>query len=544
MLAWRRSLDPWLLLILFAAGIALFYRLDYRPFWQDEAETACLARNTLRFGAPVAFDGVNLISQEGSREFGADRLWRWSPWLQIYLTAASFKVLGESTWAGRFPFALCGWLTIGLVYVLIRRGSGQVVWARFGAFFLACSVPFLLHARQCRYYAAGALLAILVLLALRRSGGKVPVLAAAGLAALFYLNYLVFFAFVCGLVLAFLALDRRRFTVRQLALGGAVLAALVAPGLWFFRVGPMVQLVHASAILRNLGRAGVGLVEFILPWPVLAVLLGRWSAGKKAAVTSGEQYVRFLLVLVAGNVLALALTPNFYFRYLLHLVPAAAVILGWCVYRLWTAHRAAAVLLALIAGLTNGLNLLPLERYGPNGPSWPGEGATLPETAIPLRAFANELRQGYPDVNAGLIDYLNKHARPDDTVLASYGDLPLQFYTRLRVLGGFQPVPEPFAPLPEWVISRRRTFLTRDNEVPAAVEWIRRLDLERDYDSVALDVPDEPFGNRADPYYHRFAPPAPAYPRVIVCRKKPKAVSANLQRNGPDLEDRINLPNP
>ncbi len=523
---WRPPLDPWLLLILAVAGIALFYRLGDRPFWQDEAETACLARNTNQFGAPVAVDGVNTISQESNREFRADHLWRWSPWLQIHLAAASFRWLGESTGAGRFPFALCGWLTIGMVYALIRHVSGQRIWARFGAFFLACSVPFLLHARQCRYYAVGALLSVIVLLALHRPNGKTPILAAAALAALFYLNYIVFFAFTCGLALAFLAQDRRRFTVRQIALGGAILAVLVAPGLGFYRIASMTQLFHANAALHNLSRAGVGLVEFILPWPILAVLLWRWFAGKKTAVHPDEQYVRFLLVLLAGNVLALALTPNFFFRYLVHLVPVATVILGWCVYRLWSSHRAAAVLLALVAGLTNGLNVLPLERFGPNGPSWCGDRATLPETAIPLRAFATELRKGYPDVNAGLIQYLNDHAQPGDTVLTSYGDLPLQFHTKLRVIGGFQRMPESLDPIPEWVILRHRIFLTRDNEVPASVQWIRSLDLERDYDAVPLGVPDEPFGNRADPYCHRFVPPEKSYPRVVVYRKKPAALTS------------------
>lgn len=517
---WRQLLDPWLLLILAAASVALFARLDHRPFWQDEAETACLARNTNQFGVPVATDGVNIISQENNREFGEDHLWRWSPWLQIGLTAASFRLLGESTWTGRLPFALCGWLTIGLVYVLIRRVSGRVVWARFSAFCLACFVPFLLHARQCRYYAAGALLTVLVLFAVSRAGRKTPVLAAAGLALLFYLNYIVFFAFTCGLALAFLVQNPRRFTLRQVALGGAVLAVLAAPGLWFHRVGSMTGLLQVNTVLRNFLRSGIGFVEFILPWPILVALLGRWLTVRKAAVRPDEQYVRFLLVLMAGNVLALALTPNFFFRYLIHLAPAAAIVMGWCLFRLWTWRRTAAGLLAAAAVLTNGLNLLPLERFGANGPSWPGERATLPETFIPLMAFVTELRQEYPDVNAGLIQYLNHHAHSGDTVLVSYGDLPLQFYTRLRVIGGFQKMQETLDPLPEWVVLRRRIFLTRENEEPASVRLIRNLDLEREYNTVPLAGPDEPFGNRVDPFFHRFIPPGPSFPRLAVYRKK------------------------
>src|SRR5262249_29660628 len=54
--------------------------------------------------------------------------------------------------------------------------------------------------------------------------------------------------------------------------------------------------------------------------------------------------------------------------------------------------------------------------------------------------------------------YLKEYAQSNDTVVASYGDLPLQFYTGLKVIGGLQ---EPFPPLrfsdwhdPEWAFPR------------------------------------------------------------------------------------------
>ena len=41
--------------------------------WDDEAETALLAKNTSRFGVPVAWGGVSLISQEPAAKQGAER---------------------------------------------------------------------------------------------------------------------------------------------------------------------------------------------------------------------------------------------------------------------------------------------------------------------------------------------------------------------------------------------------------------------------------------------------------------------------------------
>jgi hypothetical protein len=58
---WANSAVAGLLLL---AALLIFANLDDRRLWDDEAETALLAQSTLRFGVPVAWDGVILISQE------------------------------------------------------------------------------------------------------------------------------------------------------------------------------------------------------------------------------------------------------------------------------------------------------------------------------------------------------------------------------------------------------------------------------------------------------------------------------------------------
>ena len=84
-----RSLrDPVFWAALALGAILIFANLGNRPLWQDEAETANLGRNVVRTGLPYVTDGVNLISQEERREFGPDMIWRWSPWMQIYMSAA------------------------------------------------------------------------------------------------------------------------------------------------------------------------------------------------------------------------------------------------------------------------------------------------------------------------------------------------------------------------------------------------------------------------------------------------------------------------
>ena len=48
-------------IVLFAA-FALFYHLDDRLLWGDEAETALLAVNITKFGVPTVTDGKNVVT--------------------------------------------------------------------------------------------------------------------------------------------------------------------------------------------------------------------------------------------------------------------------------------------------------------------------------------------------------------------------------------------------------------------------------------------------------------------------------------------------
>src|SRR5438874_10579034 len=104
--------------VVLVSALLIFFSLDTRILWIDEAETALLGRSILVHGVPTAFDGRNIISQEVGREYGSDYVWRWTPWLDKYVAAAAFAVLGESTFSARFPFALLGLVCVISMYPL------------------------------------------------------------------------------------------------------------------------------------------------------------------------------------------------------------------------------------------------------------------------------------------------------------------------------------------------------------------------------------------------------------------------------------------
>ncbi|TDJ17257.1 MAG: hypothetical protein E2O69_08975, partial [Deltaproteobacteria bacterium] len=152
------------------AACLLLTNLGNQSLWQDEAQTALLARTILEHGVPHGHDGRNHFSQELGIEYGADGVWKWHTWLSFYAVAGSFALLGPTTLAARLPFALFGLLTVWLTGV-----AGQVLWrdsrsAWLSAVLLTLSVPFLILSRQSRYYALASLLCLAGLVLYRRLG--------------------------------------------------------------------------------------------------------------------------------------------------------------------------------------------------------------------------------------------------------------------------------------------------------------------------------------------------------------------------------------
>ena len=147
--------------ILLIGSFLLLGNLGNQYLWQDEAETALLAKTVLSHGIPMAYDGKNFFSQEFGTDYGKNYAWRWFPWFPYYLLAGFFGIFGISTWTARLPFAVFGLATIALVYFFSRslwmsRRSGLIA-----ALFLILSIPFLILSRQCRYYSPTAFFAVL-----------------------------------------------------------------------------------------------------------------------------------------------------------------------------------------------------------------------------------------------------------------------------------------------------------------------------------------------------------------------------------------------
>jgi hypothetical protein len=522
------KVDYFFVIICLLTIFLFFYGLGNRPFWQDEAETACLARNVLKFGLPQAYDGVNLISQQEGLDFGPNGyLWRWAPWLQIYLTALSFKLWGMSTVAGRLPFALAGAACVALIYAMIKKYFNDLSWARLSSLFLALSVPFILHSRQCRYYALGAFFVLLCIYVFRAKWQTRALPAAifiSALVLLFHTNYLLFFSFSFSLSLAAIIFYRDKLPLARSIVLTLIVFVLVFPCVFMFSLSQQSGFLnHPGAFLRANIR---DLFAFMIPLPIFLVVMWRLiqSIIRKiggSSMGADERFVLFLSLVIILNIALLSLTPWRFHRYLIHLYPLSSIVLGWVAVRLFRYQKLSGVLLIMLIGFTNWLHIPPLEWVRFIDRPRHNDFQMLTYTGIPLKLYLSEIFTDYPDVNQSLIHYFLKNARPGDTIVTTYGDLPLMFYTPFYVLGGLQGRVPDRDHIPEWIVKRTHTVTNGKGELLKSEMYVSdQIWLDERYDRIVLSLPDEQFGNNPDPFHHRFIPLSDFYVPLTIYKKK------------------------
>ena len=226
------------------SAVLLFWRLDGTLLWRDECSTANWARLMAESGdwLPRVFDGKQLIVQApDAHDFNSRMLPAMQSWLQFYVAALAFKLLGVSTWAARLPFAILGAVCLFVFYrlgvVLFGTGLRALLPPYLGLF----SIYFLAAARQSRYYVLVVLAASLLLLEFCRYLRN-PELAArrsfylrigfAGL-LLYFSNYVSFVTMWASLGVFVLVMRDPRLT-RGFLLLTAVMAAPLATEFWLF----------------------------------------------------------------------------------------------------------------------------------------------------------------------------------------------------------------------------------------------------------------------------------------------------------------------
>ncbi len=504
-MSWFGKRGGFLLVVLSVVGWLLFANLGNVYLWQDEAETALLAKNLLEYGYPMAYDGKNLITQNAGLDSNAEHVWIWSPWLQFYVTAASFKLFGIDTLPARLPFALIGLATVAFFYFAARELLRKERDARIATVILGTSIPFLLHARQARWYVLAVITSIWVLHAYtrmreRKRSSAMQIVGSSLL--LFHSSYLTFLATASGIAFHYLYCllrKRPRPSIRALLAATASLLLLILPWVVFTEGWSKPNAFEASSLplfQRMLfvgGKTATFVNSYLFPVvlaPVLALAIWRSGAGRQQQTRDNL----FLLLFVAlSTVLLMFLLPWFYFRYLIGLVPVCAMLTGFVVSRIWDYRPVAGGLVLLVLVGTN-LMSLALPPHQPGSDLW---------------NFLYEITHDYDGPNEGIARYLSEHGTENQFVITNYGQLPVIFYTNMRTIGFTQNLR--VQEQADWIIPRRG----RGDE-----SYLRGL--ARHYEVITLDYPDLFWGNRPDPLAHKYRTVTDAPPVRIYKKREAK----------------------
>ena len=465
----------WIVLMC-SAGALLFWNLGTSYLWQDEAATAVLAERMLRFTRPLAYDGVNLITIDHSAAEGAnnidqrthdpqsainfyvqrgdlkkDTVWKWQPWGQFVVAAASLKLLGATTLAARLPFAIAGIITVLLLYEFALKYFEGVQVALLTCIFLIFNSYWILHSRQCRYYALSSLFLIVTLATYARwqRGGRAS-------AALFVMAAWCWFQVDYGTVWPVLGVlfidaffaDRRRLW-RPLLIG-AVLATSIAPFAYYYELWKRLSVqdgTWSQRFLLNLFNANEYVVPLVIGGAAAAIMVHR---RKTLPVLE-----RRLISIVCGIFLALlfwipSVAPAPFLRYLIATAPLGCLLVAWVLVRLSdTVFRGFACAVAAIYVFTPCLSL-PLHAL-------PIQQRDVTILRAELLALGRNVFRYSPDPNRPVIDWLKQNAKSSDEILINYEDIPLMFYLPNPIRGGiavFRAEDDSKKP-PDFVVLRR-----------------------------------------------------------------------------------------
>jgi len=515
-------------IIMIVAAILIFANLANRCLWQDEAETAVVSKTISTFGIPMGYDGKNFFSQEGEHAYGKDHIWAIFPWFPHYLLALFFWIFGISTFAARLPFALFGLATVGLTYFFTKTLTRNQRTAALATALLVLSVPFLLLCRQCRYYPLVAFFSLLglygylLILENKRAGA---VLFTVSAILVFYCQNL-FSATLLAAVIGHALLFHRRYFGKVLTLS---LIVVVAGLPWLFSFPDIGYVKQYGYRFFNRHFFGFFLYQlffihlYIFPAYLLLIPLGYggylWARHKRLRAVLPENLtlwknLSLLLLFIICTLVGLAIFAGaLFFRHFAQLIPPFCIILAASFEapfrsRFKAALAAAAVMLGLFFYADYSYRTTrPDKRLIRNWRIFP---------YINFIDYLYEITHDYDGPIEGIVKYLNKHGTDDDIVVITYGDLPLKFYTRMRVLGGL--TGEDLSPAvdADWVIIRRDVSSRQVARVKSFI--MENIALER-YDLIVIDYPDITWENNADPFWHQFRT-VEDYDNVVILRKK------------------------
>jgi len=483
------------LLIFITVAFGLFYNLDDRLLWGDEAETAVLAYNITKWGVPKTTDGKNIITLLGLRQdSNENEIWIWSPWLDEYLAAASFILFGKNTFAARFPFVLVALFTVPFFVFTVRRIYHNPELTLTATLLYVTNVAFLLHSRQCRYYSLIIFAQIWLIFGYQRlmeghsKKGVFHLICA--LTIQYYCNYIIVIGNILSLgVSALLVYRRHDRLLRQIFYCFSAFAILAVPWLLYARPWHQSGNVTINNFIDNLIYYFMETHFHIVPLILLLIpliMFFRKSKTQKTALkfAAVKDVEIFLWMLLPCHMFVLCMLTSIFFRYSIPLIPVLIILVSMILVRFITSRflRYTLIILLCFSNIISVLSAFPIRGKHQFG--------------MPFFLFLREITSNYQDQLEDVVSFLKDNANSKQSILVADPEFPLIFYTDMRIIDARFKRSSKKIDFPEWIFTESASGVAQGKmRVPDSIL--------RMYQPVMLEVHDTRRGaSRPSPHFH------------------------------------------
>lgn len=455
-------------------ALLLIPNLGARPLWQDEAETALVARQMVssNIWLPYAYDDDGPISQDWNYQFSVSPLWRWHPWLQFYVAALSFRILGISTFTARLPFVLVGMASFAyFLHFIVKYGPPRRNFKIIAVTLFLTSVPLLLHIRQSRYYALSLFFYLMTidgyLQLTKQQFSWRYLLGSIGLFHSFLPGALTLQAsfFLYALFTTFIRQTTKPKFLRVLFIFFSISLLFTLPWAIWLKIGGQNLNFSFELIRQHLWQHYLYIHKFIFPFVVFIPL---FSKNLRSRFFRNDILLLFSIT-ISISILLYTFNHPYFFRYLVPLIPIFIYIGAWFVVN---SKPVVSVIIIVFLFSAASRGILP---------------------------YYTEITRPYLGANRQIINFLQTlNPQIYRSLAVNYDDFTFRFHTRFRVFGPQQLTQLPECPqviiiFPNWGNEQLLSDIAASCHLQAS----------------SITVPYVKLADDPDPLNHQFTPPPP-----------------------------------
>lgn len=445
-----------IVIILFASFFVLGDSED-SYLWRDEAHVALIAENILKVGYPLAKDDNNVF-YESSKDINKDWVWTIHPWLQNYIVAASFLLLGVSAFTARLPFALFGLASVVLLYFFLERFFNDKLLTRIVLMLQVTSVPLLLYMRQGFYpvlvvFFTLAVVYATVALQYEKKDGKSWLWLTISLVLLFHSMYNAYVAVVLALIfysVVYSVCEQQFRFLKKITFSVLLSLVFIVPWMIYADVFSRSVRLTSASFFTNFVKYLLYVNNYFFPYALFGIVAGivlmhtvmmrkKVRCASLFSLNFRSWFLRHSVsIILFIFTLSIIVTNSFisgsYGRYIVGCIPLLFIFLGRVIRPLFKYHVLLGVVIMSVLVLTNVVHQSPYLFTG-----------TF-EVRSYLADFVYELTHPYTDAVEGISQHLLKYGTENDTFVTYCAPLSVIFYTHMRFAN--------YSTLPDWFVPR------------------------------------------------------------------------------------------